>query len=249
MSDDRFEHELRAVLAEGVPAEAPEPVRARLLAVGSAIPVAGSGRDPVARRTFGRLGPIFAVLGSFAVVGVAIAVIVALAGGRPTQVGGPGGTSAGGPGGSAAGAEVVWDSGIVQLTAMEVELVAGGREFLVGPQRFAIHSDPGHEAYQTLEVEWQESGREMRVYFYFSADGQVWTLDELRTYDGQDPADWITYPGPLLRAPLGRPFTGGFERADPRAQGSIRFEGLSLFPFRQAAVRADGLRAGGTAAA
>ncbi len=228
MNDERFERDLRAVLAEGAPAVVPASLRVALQEV-----VAGTrDRRADSPGVLQRIGPVLAGLASFAVVALILALVVVSRtgpapgfGGRPSDAS-PSPTPA-----------FLWDSGVVRLAADEARITAGAREFLVDTGPISIDSDPGSETYQTLELEWREHGREMRLYLYFGADGEQWWLNEVRTRDGREPAEWVTYPGPLLRAPLGAPWTGDIERTTADGQHGFRLEGLRLEAFREGRTR------------
>jgi hypothetical protein len=172
---------------------------------------------------------IAAGIGALVVVGIGVALL-ALA--RPTSPL---------PGTGAQGGNAVrWSSGLVTLSADDFAIVADGRTFLGRPP-YTIHSDPGNAEYRTLELTWFEHGVEMRMNLYVEADGSDWWLSELRTYDGQEQGDWITYAGPLFRTPRGLPFRGTVELTSAGAsQGSVRFENLVLdaMPAEQELQRA-----------
>ncbi len=235
MSDQRFERDLRAVLAEDAPDVAPATLRVALQQV-----VAGTrNRRAVSPGVLHRVGPILAGLASFALIGLVLTIAVVS---RTGPV--PGFGAAPNDASLSPTPAFLWDSGVVRLTADEARITAGGREFLVDPGPISVDSDPGSETYQTLELAWREHGREMRLYMYFEADNEQWWLNEVRTNDGQEPAEWVTYPGPLLRAPLGEPFTGSIERTSADGQHGFRLEELRLEAFRDGRTREsqDGCR-------
>ncbi|MGI8686680.1 MAG: hypothetical protein ACR2MO_16585 [Acidimicrobiales bacterium] len=122
----------------------------------------------------------------------------------------------------------------VSLTADAVSIDAGGRQF-VTVQPVVVHSDPGDSTYTTLELKWREHGVEMRLFIYFTANGREWWSNEIRTYDGNDPGEWITYTGDFFRRPLGTPFTGDFTVATPDpAVGRLHLADARLEAFRPA---------------
>lgn len=230
MNDERFERDLRALLVDDAPSVVPAHLRVALQQV-----VAGTGdrraHPPGALR---RAGLAFAGLTSFAVVGVILALaVVSRTGSAPGLGGAPSDAS------PSATPAFLWDSGIVRLTADDARITAGGREYLVDPGHITVHSAAGDETHQTLELEWREHDREMRLYLYFEADGDQWWLERVQTRDGREPAEWLTYPGPLLRAPLGQPFTGGIERTSPDGQDGFRLEGMRLEAFQEGRTRSD----------
>jgi hypothetical protein len=102
---------------------------------------------------------------------------------------------------------VAWTTEHVALAAddfrLEVNDLVFGED--VWP---AVDSDPGGPDYWTLEVEWTEQGLEQRLFMYFGSDGTDWWVDEIRTYDGQEPGDWVSALGPFFTTPLGEAFEG-----------------------------------------
>lgn len=226
MNDQRFERDLRAVLAEDAPDVAPATLRVALQQVVAAT------RDR--RGAVHRMGPVLSAVASFAVMGLILATVAVSWTGRAPGFGGAVDDRSPGP-----SPAFLWDSGIVVLAAGEARITAGGREYLVDPGPIAVHSDAGSETDQTLELEWREHDREMRLYFYFEADGEKWWLDRIQTRDGREPAEWLTYPGPLLSAPLGEPFTGDIERTSPDGQDGFSLEGMRLEAFRDGLIRQD----------
>lgn len=229
MNDERFERDLRAVLADEAPDAVPVGLRTSLQQV-----VVGTGDRSARPGVLRGVGPVVGALASFALVGLVLAtVVMALTGRAPGFGTGTGDPSAG------VSPAFFWDSGVVSLAADEARITAGGRQYLVDPGPISVRSDPGSETYQTLELEWQEHGREMRLYLYLRADGERWWLDEVRTRDGRAPAEWVTYPGPLLWAALGEPWTGDIERTSPDGQDGFRLEGMRLEAFRDGRTRQD----------
>jgi len=73
----------------------------------------------------------------------------------------------------------------------------------------------------------------MRLVFNFRNDGKEWWSDEIRTYNGRTPGDWIYYRGEFFRSPLGTRFQGSLEIEGKSEDGlnlagKIHFENLSL---------------------
>src|SRR5690606_29046033 len=95
----------------------------------------------------------------------------------------------------------------VALDASDFYIEADGVRF-VGAPSITVRSDPGDDTYTTLELDWLEHGVEMRMFLYFKSDGRDWWAFEVRSYDGTQNADWITYEGEFFRSPLGQPFRG-----------------------------------------
>jgi hypothetical protein len=122
----------------------------------------------------------------------------------------------------------------VSLSADAVTIDAGARQF-VTVQPVRVRSDPGTGESTSLELTWREQGVEMRLFVYFTSDGREWWSDEIRTYDGTDPGEWITYEGDFFRSPLGTPFTGDFTvtTSEPGV-GRLHLANARLEAFRPA---------------
>lgn len=125
----------------------------------------------------------------------------------------------------------------VLLTADAVTIRAGDKTFVTAAP-VEVRGDPGEpKSYTTLELTWREHSVEMRLFIYFSSDGNEWWSDEIRTSDGDDPGEWITYKGDFFRRPLGQAFTGDFTVATPGpAVGSLNLSNLHLEAFRTPAA-------------
>ena len=81
---------------------------------------------------------------------------------------------------------------------------AGGRTLHRGRQhrrreQRSRHARQVHDARAHLE----RGGVEMRLNIYFASDGHDWWANEIRTYNGKSPGDWIEYTGTFFRTPLG----------------------------------------------
>jgi hypothetical protein len=132
---------------------------------------------------------------------------------------------------------VGWTTERVALTADDFRLDVNDLEFGVdvSPQ---LNSDPGGSDYWTLEVTWFEHDVEQRINMYFGSDGSDWWVDEIRTYDGYDPGEWVYAYGPFFRTPLGQAFEGdvqvellGVGRPDDRENlvpAVLSFAGMRL---------------------
>ena len=122
----------------------------------------------------------------------------------------------------------------VSLTADAVAIDAAGKRFVTAPP-IQVHGDPGVPGeYTTLELTWTEHDVEMRLFVYFRSDGREWWSDEIRTYDGRSPGEWITYTGEFFRRPLGSPFQGDFDVSgvDPETE-RLRISNARLEAFRR----------------
>lgn len=213
-ASDGLETRIREWLADAAAERAPgrvlEGAQRRTLTTRQVAPFPGLGR--LVGRPVGRT-PMWVGTGL-----VAIAAVVALA-----IVGGltlPGLTTKSSVAGD--GHSVAWQTDVVTAAAADFFIEAGGQRYVGVPNATSVHSDPGDLHYWTLEAEWREHDREMRLYVYFAADDRDWWASEIRTYDGRDPADWIYYRGPFFKTPLGRAFQGDVDLAssDP-TQGRL----------------------------
>ena len=129
-----------------------------------------------------------------------------------------------------------WQTTTIDFEAADVTITADGHTF-TPPAALTVHSDPGDPTYTTLEVTWADHGVEMRIYAYFHADGARWWSDEIRTYDGRVPGNWVYYRGRFFDRPLGQPFDGDLNVASSSADaagvtGTLRIDGLRLEAFR-----------------
>jgi hypothetical protein len=118
----------------------------------------------------------------------------------------------------------------VRLRAEEVTVEANGLTFVpVGD--IDLSGDRGNPAtddepgYKTLELTWREHDLEMRINLYFASDNDDWWISEIRTYDGNDPGEWITMTGEQARTPLGQAYVGDL------VAGPLRLTGLELEAF------------------
>src|SRR5262245_34149260 len=119
----------------------------------------------------------------------------------------------------------------VVLSADALVIDAEGRQFTPAGRTLDVHSDPGTPNYTTLELTWEERGVEMRLYMYFKSDGHNWWSNEIRTYNGHAPGDWITYDGTFFRSALGRAFTGDVDFEATSGHGRLQLTGLRLRAF------------------
>ena len=126
------------------------------------------------------------------------------------------------------------DTRQVSLRADALAIEAGGKRF-GGAAPIQSHSDPGiPKENTTLELTWHEHGVEMRLFMYFTSNGEEWWSEEIRTYDGRSPGDWITYKGEFFRRPLGTPFVGDFEVSEPApGTGRLQLSNARLEVFRR----------------
>jgi hypothetical protein len=132
------------------------------------------------------------------------------------------------------GNTVHWATRAVTLEADDFSIVADGKIYLGTNQSLSVSSDFGNESYRTLEVRWQEYGLDMGLNLYFIADDADWWVNEIRTYNGQNPAEWIYYTGQFFGSPRGKAWTGSIDLiSDPRntVVGKIYLKNMTLWAF------------------
>jgi hypothetical protein len=126
---------------------------------------------------------------------------------------------------------IAWQTSTVKVEASEFWIVADGQRF-DDPAGVNLHSDPGSGTYTTLELIWNELGREMRLNIYFAADPSGWWSNEVRTYNGQTGLpDWLYYKGTFFKSSIGSPFRGDIDltnAADDPYRGELHLHGLEL---------------------
>lgn len=79
----------------------------------------------------------------------------------------------------------------------------------------------------------------MRLYIYFSSDGNNWRVSEVRTYNGQKPGDWLFYDG-FNGGQVGSKVSFGdvnlTSKTPPSSAygnytGTVHFQNLKIQPF------------------
>jgi hypothetical protein len=133
-----------------------------------------------------------------------------------------------------------WTTPVVDLAAEAFSVEANDLVFTTEGTEPQVRSDPGGPDYWSLEVEWTEQDLEQRLFMYFGSDGSDWWVDEIRTRDGYDPAEWIYAYGPFFTTPLGEAYEGdvridlvGSGRPGDetnRVPGVLTIEGMRLTP-------------------
>lgn len=116
----------------------------------------------------------------------------------------------------------------VTMDAGSVEVLAGGRSWAPTAD-LAVNSDPGTlNEYTTLELSWRDGDTEQAINFYFTSDGTDWWANEIRTYDGNNPPEWVLPEarGEFMRSKLGSAFVGDLDLPNLR----IRNLRLQAFP-------------------
>ncbi|MBI3385002.1 hypothetical protein HY030_02300 [Candidatus Gottesmanbacteria bacterium] len=85
-----------------------------------------------------------------------------------------------------------WSTSYAKLSASDFYIRIGDKKFY--GKDATLNSSPGNY-YTTLEATWHENDVEMRMNMYFQkfVDTGMWEMFELRTYNGNNPGDWIYY--------------------------------------------------------
>jgi hypothetical protein len=242
---DTFELTLRSVLRQQAAGPLPASLRSSPLHATATLPLPADGRVKP-RWSWSRV--VGSVATAAALATLAVGAYGWLNGGRPGQVGGWGASGSPSPSPSAPPA-IVFDSGVVRLTADSIVIHAGDKVFEViqgaGSPVYEARSDPGDADYRTLELFWTAQGVPMRLFMYFAADDDSWWVSEMRTYDGSPNGEWIYYHGRFFEAPLGLGWAGDFDErgSGDRSHGSIpgRLEvlGMRLNGFDPQTIPAD----------
>jgi hypothetical protein len=187
-----------------------------------------TGERPRAGSRIGRWLGAAATLAASVVVVMAAGLLVGRSGGWTWSLGGEGDDEP----------AIVWDSGAVRLEADSIRIEARGTftgtpDIVDGAPAIRVSSDRGDAHYRTLEVEWREQGLPMRLSIYLAADDTHWWVTEMRTYDGSPRGEWIDYPGPLFRTPLGDSYVGDFSEPGQGGSvpGSLHIDGMRLTAF------------------
>lgn len=122
---------------------------------------------------------------------------------------------------------VRWHTDTVDLAAHSFWIDANGLRFS-GVAKPELNSDPGDATRWTLEVGWQEHGRNQRLNLDFGADDTAWWLDAISAYDGsaKEPTwaamDLRTIQPRPATTPLGAVFSGDLDFNDiPSATGPV----------------------------
>jgi hypothetical protein len=186
-----------------------------------------------------------------ALVAAAALLLVALG---ASVLGGVGGRGGGVPEESGP-PPITFQTNVVQFSAGEFWIDANGHRF-DGEGAVQVHSDPS-ATNRTLELTWFEQGVEMRLNLYFASDGVTSWVNEIRTYDGRQPGEWVTALGRFFEAPSGVAWTGDvdLDLSEPKlgTKAHLHIGGMALatapsscrptpvtarssFPFRRAAV-------------
>lgn len=127
---------------------------------------------------------------------------------------------------------ISWSTPFATLKASNFSILANTKNWHGSPD-IEIHSDPGNDTYTTLEATWHENGIEMRLFIYFAQENGRWRVTEMRTYNGNNPGDWIYYNG-FDGNVVGQPLTVASKTYTSRSGatgGFITVENMILQPF------------------
>lgn len=129
---------------------------------------------------------------------------------------------------------VNWVTDRVSLQADDFFLIADNVTYTAKDANVSVHSDPV-DYRTTLELIWSENQKEMRLFMYFDKNNSNWWSGEIRTYNNQQPGDWIYYTGHFFESPLGSTYNNQTLDlySDPNNQlgGWIHFSNLRLKAF------------------
>jgi hypothetical protein len=137
-----------------------------------------------------------------------------------------------------------WSTPHVSLVAEDLTIIANGKTFKGIPDQgthVKVTSDPGNREYTTLEAIWREQGVEMRLFMYFyatnvvpsgfSGNGPYWGTSEIRTYNGNDPGDWIYYTNRTVMGRVGSPGPDAISFASTSGSGQLTIKDMKLQAF------------------
>lgn len=121
----------------------------------------------------------------------------------------------------------------IEIDALGVSFSPAGAELTIDGDGPSDHSFTDRA---TLEVQWEERGVPMRLYFYFVRDDTHWWCDRMATYNGlaYPDNDTLEYVGEFFRTPLGEWYRGEVDLTSdlPPSGGALRIRGLQLRAFR-----------------
>lgn len=127
---------------------------------------------------------------------------------------------------------ISWKTDTVQLSATDFYIVVDGKTFIPN-ESVMINSDPGNSKYTTLEITWFENSIEMRMNLYFAADKKTWWVSEVRVYDGNKKANWITLKKQIFKTAIKASLVGSTQGSSIKVseKASINFKSLKLSAF------------------
>ena len=127
---------------------------------------------------------------------------------------------------------VSWTAGTISLQADDFYIQIDSTKYFAKVSHLIVDGSSS-----TLELEWTENAKGMRLYIYFESDSANWWSDEIRTYDGamNDGTRWVYYVGEFFKSPLGTQFQGDINLtsngSDNGVTGNIYFKNLRLTAF------------------
>lgn len=124
---------------------------------------------------------------------------------------------------------VSWTSGTISLKADDFYIQIDSTKYLAKVSNLSVGGSSS-----TLELEWTENAKDMRLFIYFESDSVNWWSDEIRTYDGamNDGTRWVYYFGEFFKSARGAQFQGDVDLtssgSDNGVTGHIYFKNLRL---------------------
>jgi hypothetical protein len=115
---------------------------------------------------------------------------------------------------------IVWDSGLVRLTADSMRLVDEGITYTGLVPDVQVHGDPGGATYRTLEMEWVEGGRRAALNLYLASDGTDWWMEPIGGRSG-DRSE--------VGGRIGEPWTGDIRMT--AGESLLEMDGVTLDAF------------------
>ena len=221
---DAFERDLRAYLEGSAPNDTPASLSRTIASLSDA--------DRARLPWFDRVASVAAAAVAI-VLGLVLAIIAAVSLPRAVE-----------PGAGVGPGTVGWRTDVAALQAGSISIEVGGQTFRP-PANATVVSDSGDSTYRTLEISWHEHGVPMRLNFYVHADDSSWWVAEIKTYDGFQTGEWISYRGiadsPLFVTPHGERFSGDVDLdGTGRARaGHLRIDDMRLAAFGSKPIGAE----------
>lgn len=228
-SDDPFERELRLILRDRAAGSAPAALHETLAEVTRrATPRPTTGwRRPALRVVVAAAGVLLLAMGVNP-VSTWMQAFVPAAMPSPSTLPSPR---------SSATPAIAWDNGTTRLTADSLRLTVGGQVYTAGVPGVKVGGDGASLSERTLEVEWREHDRPMRLYLYLASEHGKWWVSSVATYDGSPNGDWIIYGSFSRLLPQGATWSGDLQMVAPG--GMLEIEGMTLRAFGPESLPAE----------
>ncbi len=109
-----------------------------------------------------------------------------------------------------------WQTENVSFDAHTLVIAIEGVAFTIDGAKVDVNTPESRNSaavgdVDSLELEWQEHGVEMRWFLYLDRDDARWWVDSMATYNGRAEGDWVTFNSPGIGAPLGAAFEGDID--------------------------------------